>query len=360
VPERALDAVPAFFTVGRMTDLTLAPKTDPSQLYRYRDGFYAVDMLDVALVELDFFSWLNGVGPKSLAELAAHFEFHLRPLDVMTTLFVALGLLIRDGDRLSVTEAGREHVVAGSPWNLSPYYPKIKDRPIAQDLLTILRTDKPANFAARKDQGDWHKAMESESFAEEFTAMMDCRGVLLAQALAANLDLSTRSSLLDIAGGSGVYACAFAAKFSGLKACVLDKPPVDKIAARATAKRGFSGRVGTVAADMLTEPLPSGHDVHLYSNVLHDWDVPEVRQLMKASAKALPTGGWLIVHDAFLTAAKDGPLPVAEYSVVLLHITQGRCYSTKEIEDIGAEFGFDPLTHVPSAVGRSAVVLVKR
>jgi predicted nicotinamide N-methyase len=352
--------VPAFFTVVRMFDLTLAPKTDPSQLYRYRDGFYAVDMLDVALVELDLFTWLNGVGPRSLPEIAAHFGFHLRPLDVMTTLFVALGLLARDGDRLSVTEAGREHVVTGSPWNLAPYYPKIKDRPIAQDLLTILRTDKPANFAARKDQGDWHKAMESETFAEEFTAMMDCRGVLLAQALAANLDLSKRSSLLDIAGGSGVYACAFAARFPGLKACVLDKPPVDKIAARATAKRGFSERVGTVAADMLTEPLPTGHDVHLYSNVLHDWDVPEVRQLMKASADALPAGGWLIVHDAFLTPAKDGPLPVAEYSVVLLHITQGRCYSTKEIEDIGAEFGFEPLTHVPSAVGRSAVVLVKR
>lgn len=343
-----------------MFDLTTAPQTDPSQLYRYRDGFYAVDMLDVALVELDFFTWLNGVGPKTLAEIGAHFGFHPRPLDVMTTLFVALGLLRREGDLLSVTAAGREHTVAGSPWNLAPYYPKLKDRPIARDLLEILRTDRPANFAARKDQGDWHKAMESEAFAEEFTAMMDCRGVLLSQALAANLDLSGKRRVLDIAGGSGVYACAFAARFPNLRGTVLDKPPVDRIAARAIAKRGFSDRVGTVAGDMLVEPLPSGHDVHLYSNVLHDWDLPVVRQLMKASAEALEKGGWLIVHDAFLSPEKDGPLSVAEYSVVLLHITQGRCYSTREIEGIGQDFGLEPIAQVPSAVGRSALVLEKR
>lgn len=340
-----------------MTDLTRAPKTDPSQIYRYRDGFYAVDMLDLALVELDFFTWLHRAGAQTLPEIAAHYGFHLRPLDVMTTLFVALGLLRREGDRLAVAEAGLEHTVAGSPWHIAPYFPKLKDRPIAQDLLGILRSDKPANFAARKDQGDWHKAMESEAFAEEFTAMMDCRGVLLAQALAANLDLSGKSKLLDIAGGSGIYACSFAARFPHLKATVLDKAPVDRIAARAVAQRGFSDQVDTRAADMLQEPLPTGYDVHLYSNVLHDWDVPEVRQLLKASADALPTGGWLIVHDAFLNAAKDGPLPVAEYSVVLLHITQGRCYSTKEIEDLGAEFGFRRVSHVPSAVGRSGLVL---
>jgi 3-hydroxy-5-methyl-1-naphthoate 3-O-methyltransferase len=85
-----------------------------------------------------------------------------------------------------------------------------------------------------------------------------------------------------------------------------------------------------------------------------------VRQLMKTSAEALETGGWLIVHDAFLSPDKDGPLPVAEYSVVLLHITQGRCYSTREIEEIGREFGLARIAHVPSAVGRSALVLEKR
>ena len=107
---------------------------------------------------------------------------------------------------------------------------------------------------------------------------------------------------------------------------------------------------------MLTEPLPSDHDVHLFSNVLHDWDVDVVQQLLRASAAALPPGGTLIVHDAFLNAAKTGPLPIAGYSVLLMHVTQGRCYSVAEMESWLLEAGFSQPHQVPSAIGRSALV----
>lgn len=59
---------------------------------------------------------------------------------------------------------------------------------------------------------------------------MDCRGRLPAQALAKNLDLRSHRRLLDIASGSGIYACSLAAHFPELNAAVLEKPPVDRIA----------------------------------------------------------------------------------------------------------------------------------
>ena len=83
---------------------------------------------------------------------------------------------------------------------------------------------------------------------------------------------------------------------------------------------------------MLAGPLPAGADAHLYSNVLHDWDEPVVRQLVGKSFDALPPGGLIVIHDAFLNAAKNGPLHVAEYSVLLMHASQGRCYATSEYE----------------------------
>ena len=57
---------------------------------------------------------------------------------------------------------------------------------------------------------------DAETFAEEFTAAMDCRGRLLAQALAKHLALGTDSALLDIAGGSASTRCSLAARVPGL------------------------------------------------------------------------------------------------------------------------------------------------
>jgi hypothetical protein len=96
--------------------------------------------------------------------------------------------------------------------------------------------------------------------------------------------------------------------------------------------------------------------VHLFSNVLHDWDVPVVQQLLRASAEALMPGGLLIIHDAFLNAAKTGPLPMAGYSVLLMHVTQGRCYSVSEMAAWLVEAGFDTPSEVSSAAGRSALL----
>jgi acetylserotonin N-methyltransferase len=342
-----------------MDDLTQAPQTDPSSLYHERDELYAADMFIAALNGIDFFTWLD-THPSTIGDIAQRLGFHPRPVDVMTTLFVAKGWLARDGDVLHLTPLAREHLVSGSPWHLGPYFPKVTDRPIALELMEILRSDRPANFASRKDQGDWHKAMESEAFAVEFTAAMDVRGRFLAQALAGRLDLSGSRAVLDVAGGSGIYACALAARFPALRASVFEKAPVDGVARRAIAARGYAARVGVTTGDMLGDPLPKGYDVHLWSNVLHDWDVPTVRQLLRASAAALAPGGTIIIHDAFLNRDKSGPVAIAAYSVVLMHITQGRCYSSAEMETWLLEAGFSAPTEVQSGAGRSALVAVKK
>lgn len=342
-----------------MDDLTDAPRTDPASLYRSRDELYAVDMLIAALKGFDLFTWLDG-HPGSVDDLARHFGFHPRPVDVMTTFFVARGLLERHGDTLQLGAEAREHLVASSPWFLGPYFPKLTDRPIALDLVEVLRSDRPANYASRKNEADWHKAMETEQVAEEFTAAMDCRGRLLAQALAKHLDVGGRRRLLDVAGGSGIYACALAAQFPELTGSVFEKPPVDRIARRAIDKRGYTSRVDVVAGDMLNDALPPGYDVHLWSNVLHDWDVPIVIQLLRASADALPAGGEIVIHDAYLNADKTGPEAIAGYSVLLMHVTQGRCYSVREMASWLIETGFSEPHEVPSALGRSALVARKK
>jgi hypothetical protein len=225
--------------------------------------------------------------------------------------------------------------------------------------VTVLRTDKPANWASLKNEKEWAKAMEGEAFANKFTAAMDCRGIYLGPVMAQKVDCSNQRRLLDIAGGSGIYACALVARHTHLRAGVLEKPPVDGITRRTLAERGFAGRVDVLTGDMFADPLPTGFDLHLFSNVLHDWDEGRVKLLLGKSFAALPSGGMIIIHDAHINSAKTGPLSVAAYSALLMTITEGKCYSEKEMADYLSEAGFNSVKYTPTAADRSIITAQK-
>ena len=340
-------------------DLTHAPTTDPLPLYRYRDAIYSTDLLAAALVWLDLFTWLHRT-PSPLDGICRGLSIHPRPTDVMLTLFKAMGLVEEQGGVFGVTPMAREHLVSGSPWFLGPYYASMKDRPVTKDYVTVLRTGKPANWASYKDQRAWAQAMEEDSFAQQFTAAMDCRGVYLGQALARAVDLSGCRQLLDVAGGSGIYSCALLAAHPELCGVVLEKAPVDRIARASIESRGYASRMEVVAGDMFRDAWPRGADVHLISNVLHDWDMAEVRELLRRSAEALPPGGLLLVHDVHINRTKTGPLPNAQYSALLMCITEGKCYSVSEMEALLEEAGFSGAELHPTAADRSVLISRRR
>jgi predicted O-methyltransferase YrrM len=339
-------------------DFLTHPDTDPTSIYRQRDGLYAVDMLTAALCHLDLFSRL-AEQPAGLADVCRTLGLRERPADVMLTLLTAMGLLHNHGGVFSLTTMAREHLVASSPWFIGPYFASVKERPVCRDILAVLRTDQPSNWASLRDQKQWAKAMEDDAFADTFTAAMDCRGVFLGPALAGRLDCSRHGRLLDIAGGSGVYACAIVARHPHLRVSVLEKPPVDRLTRRSVAARGLAERVEVLVGDMFADALPAGFDAHLFSNVLHDWDECRVRQLLAKSAAALPAGGLIIVHDAHVNAEKTGPLPVAAYSALLMTITEGKCYSEKEMAGYLAEAGFGEFACAPTAADRSVITARK-
>ncbi len=332
------------------------PASDPTSVFRYRDRLYAVDLIGAALVEFDFFTWLCGRESTTEAEICRHFGFAARPVDVMVTLFAANGYLERNGGELRATELAREFLAKDSPWFMGPYYDSLSDRPVLKDMVKVLRSGKPTNWgSAESEKDDWHVAMEREDFAQMFTAAMDCRGLYLGQILAQKLDLRGRRHVLDIGGGSGIYACLLASANPGLKATILEKSPVDAISRKAVAGRGCQSQVSVATADMFGDPWPEA-DVHLWSNVLHDWDVPEVERLLTLSAKRLPPGGLVVIHEALINEAKTGPREVAEYSALLMNVTQGKCYAVSEYRDMLEKLGFTNISAQSTAVDRGMVL----
>ena len=121
---------------------------------------------------------------------------------------------------------------------------------------------------------------------------------------------------------------------------------------------GYDARASVVAGDMFAG-LPPGHDLHLRSHTLHDWDDVAVRRIVENSFAALAPGGWLVDHDTHLNQDKTGPLAVARYSVLLLHGTPGRCRSGAELEAVLVDVGFVDV-HERSAGGDRSVVLARK
>ncbi|SVE57180.1 uncharacterized protein METZ01_LOCUS510034, partial [marine metagenome] len=90
------------------------------------------------------------------------------------------------------------------------------------------------------------------------------------------------------------------------------------------------------------------------------WDRPEVRILCEKAAAALTTNGLLVIHEAFINDEKTGPLPVAEYSALLMNITQGKCYCPNEYGLILEELAFDVGPYKDTMADRGFMSAVKQ
>jgi ubiquinone/menaquinone biosynthesis C-methylase UbiE len=109
--------------------------------------------------------------------------------------------------------------------------------------------------------------------------------------------------LLDLGGGHGLYSVAFCGRYPQLRARVLDlaTPSEERGAKRAldSACSRVQFEVGDIRSILLQ---PNSADMILLANVLHHFDGPTNRSLMKRVATALRPGGIVIVVDAMRTS----------------------------------------------------------
>ncbi len=340
-----------------MTEIGDVGFPDPGTLFRARDGIYSADLLLAAAVHLDLFSRLE-TQVMDRHVICATLGIQDRPADVMMTLFTAMGLVERQKEGYGLTPLSRIFLTRRSQHSLLPYFASLGARSVCNSMVKVLRTGEPANWADSTQQ-EWLSAMEDADFAESFTAAMDSRGAFFAPLLAKCLNCGDRTRLLDIGGGSGIYACHLVREYPHLEAAILEKPPADTVAGGFIETMGLSERIGIVAGDMFEE-IPSGYDVHLFSNVLHDWDRGNVERILARSFAALLPGGSIAIHDTHINASKTGPLEVAEYSALLMYSTEGKCYSVSEMGDLLAVAGFVDVEFVPMKCHRSLITAGKQ
>jgi cyclopropane fatty-acyl-phospholipid synthase-like methyltransferase len=156
---------------------------------------------------------------------------------------------------------------------------------------------------------------------------------LSARQTAAKLSFARVKTLLDIGGGPGFYAIAFARRNPRLKAVVFDNARTLKVARANIARAGLTGRIQTRAGDALQDDLGANYDLILLSNVVHSYSAAENQRLLARAAQALAPGGRLAVKDFLLNASRTGPEWASLFAVnMLVNSPGGDCYTVAEIK----------------------------
>ncbi len=341
-----------------LKNLKAVPSTDASDIIRMRDSVYASDLLITAIARLNFFSWLSD-NPSNLYKICDHFEIHPRPTDAMITLFKAMHLVKEEKGKIRITVNAREYLTQESEWNMIPYFNTQAKRPIVDTMLNVLKSGAPAKWSGKSELEDWERAMVKDDFADMYTEGMESRGAYFAPGLARSFDFSKYKSIIDVAGGAGIYAATIKAYYPHIETALLERSPVDKLAKRVIEERGMTQDIKVIPGDMFHDELPRGYDIHLFSHVLHDWNSTQNKILIKNSFHSLNPGGMIMIHGAHLNSDKTGPLSVAEYSTLLMFSTYGKCYSIMEMEDLLAGQGFVNLSFESTIGNRSIITGIK-
>jgi len=334
------------------------PITSPELIFRLRDSSFANDLFIAAVGYFDFFNFIRK-HPSDIEGISRSLKIKKRPLDVMLTLFKAYGFIEEKDNRFYLSDIADDYLSSKSFFDLSYYVGSLKDRPACMEMRKVLITGKPADWAAIKKREDWATSMENIDFARSYSSGVNGRGAYLAKGLANAVDLSKYKKLLDIGGSTGIYSATLLEKYPNLKAAVFEKPPVNKIAEFLIKKSRLKDRINVITGNMFKENFPENYDVHLLSHVVHDWDFDKIRYILESSYKSLNPGGMVIIHGVHISEDKTGPVSAAEYSVLLMFLTEGKCYSILEMKQVLKETGFRDIIYRPTILNRSIVTGIK-
>ncbi|HKS49203.1 MAG TPA: methyltransferase [Amycolatopsis sp.] len=296
------------------------------------------DHLAAGTMDLDSLAHHTGADAKTLCRLMAH----LTTIEVFAEPEPAKYALARLGERLVDDGPGG----ARSLLDIETY---IGGKHVnAARLLEVVRSGRPLT--------DWWEEMEADSArSAAFDEQMAGLTTPTANAVAETFAWSDVEHVLDVGGGNGLWASVLMEVHPHLRVTVVDRPGPAASAVRRFAEAGQSDR-GNAVAQSFFDPLPTGADVCLLSEVLLDWDDEHADQILGRCANALGESGCVLVLQPLLDHSDRGASTSLD---VLLMLGGGRARSAAELSAMGAAHGLNLKSITSSTLTNSLVEFVR-
>lgn len=289
----------------------------------------------LSAADLDIFSKLSA-GPATVEALCRKEGWNPRALTILLDALSALGIVQRSAEGGYGMDRRLASILAKG--GNSSILPMIVHRARMWESWSEL-----TDMVTRKDEKppSTVKRQRSPQEMEAFIGAMHVVGRKMAETIAASVDLSGFTRLLDVGGGSGTYTIAFLKRAPQMTATIFDRPEVVEMARRRLTEEGFSNRVDLVAGDYNIDEMPLTHDVALLSAVIHINSREGNRDLMGRICRALNPGGMILVRDYVMDESRTFPQEGAMFAVnMLVATTKGNSYTFSEIKEDLEAAGF--------------------
>lgn len=278
-------------------------------------------------------------GPRSVAGLADAVGADPDILESLCNLLVAGGYLDERGGTYQNTAMTRRWLTDSEGTNMGPWLVTWDEVVLpfwARELRTVLREGEPSvDIYTWADEQGLADVLHTGFRSTARLAREDALSVVTLP------DGATR--LLDVGGGHGLYAAAFAAANPELEATVVDLEHARETCEETVRDEGVADRVSFRAGDYLTDELGTEYDLALVFNALHAHDPETNTELLGRVFDALAPGGRIAVMEEF---TGEGPTPIARTATRFIDVTYrvtlgARTYPSADVEGWLREAGFE-------------------
>lgn len=259
-------------------------------------------------------------GPRDLIDLARRTSCDPAALFRLLRVLVDLGLVGVDGEHFRATVRG-ELLRADHPsglHSLAMMQTVVPNLTAWHHLADAVRRGGPV-FEGLQGMSSWDWLTAHPQEEAVFNAAMARRSVLQVAALQSAYDLSSARVVVDVGGGEGAMLAGLLRANPYLRGIVADRPPVAAAATKALDRAGLGRRAHGQPVDFF-DSVPSGGDVYVLANVIHDWDDSEAVAILRTVRRAMGPEGHLLLVENVLDAPDRTATQQRDVHLVDLHM----------------------------------------
>jgi (2Fe-2S) ferredoxin len=314
---------------------------------------YQPSRIVLTAVELDVFTVLAKDGGATSTAVARSLRTDQRATEKLLNALVGLGLLKKNDDVFVNLPLADRFLVAGRPDAATS---------ALKHNLSLWQTWSTLTEVVRSGAPVRHKDMRQrdDTWTTPFIAAMHRNAAARAPQVVQTVGTEGVKRVIDIGGGSGAYAMAFAHANAKLEAEVFDLETVVPIATRHITEAGLQSRIHTRVGDLRKDAFGSGYDLALLSAICHMLSPEENKDLFRRVYACLAPNARIVVQDHLMSPDKTSPRAGALFAINMLVGTPGgSTYSEVEYTAWLNEAGFVEVRRLPM-VGQPTGIMIGR